>query len=118
MLLHAWQESDLTYEPDYNVRGMRLPRLGDEPYEGGAWIVVSPGSTMTRHVNPPGESEVFFVLEGSGVMEVDGVQQRVGPGCCLLVPPGSPHSLRNDGAGPVRALALWWGAATTVDPES
>jgi mannose-6-phosphate isomerase-like protein (cupin superfamily) len=116
MLLHTWRPGELTFERDYNVQGKRLPRLADEPYEGGAWVVVAPGTTMTEHVNPAGESEVFFVTDGTGVMRVDGEHQRVGPGDTILVPPGRRHSLTSDATGPLRALALWWGAAKPDGP--
>jgi mannose-6-phosphate isomerase-like protein (cupin superfamily) len=102
--------TDWTFEPDYNVDGVRLHRLGGEPYEGGAWVTVAPGETMTRHVNPDGESEIFFIFGGTGVFEVATETRRVAPGVSLLVPPGRAHSLRNDGDGPLRLLALWWGA--------
>jgi mannose-6-phosphate isomerase-like protein (cupin superfamily) len=105
--------TDWTFEPDYNVAGVRLNRLGGEPYEGGAWVTVAPGETMTRHVNPDGESEIFFVFQGAGVFEVAGETRRVGPGATLLVPPGQAHSLRNDGEAALRLLALWWGATET-----
>jgi mannose-6-phosphate isomerase-like protein (cupin superfamily) len=109
VLSQRWTADDLVFEPDYDVRGVRLTRLGDEPYEGGAWVVVEPGTTMRRHVNPEGESEIFFFVDGSGVMEVASEEQRVAPGQTVLVPPGLPHSLHNDGDRPLRLLALWWG---------
>ncbi|GIE99539.1 cupin domain-containing protein [Paractinoplanes rishiriensis] len=114
MLTHRWADQDLSAEPDYNVRAGRLVRLGDEPYEGGAWVVVEPGDTMRRHVNPDGESEMFFFVDGAGVMEVDTEKRRVSPGQTVLVPPGLPHSLHNDGDRPLRLLALWWGATVAA----
>ncbi|MDD5350548.1 MAG: cupin domain-containing protein [Chthoniobacteraceae bacterium] len=38
--------------------------------------------------------EFYFVLEGSGVMTVDGETREVGPGDAILIPPGARHSIR------------------------
>lgn len=115
MLVHSWHRDEQTYEPAYNVMGMRLPRLGDEPYEGGAWVSVAPASTMTQHVNPPGESEIFFVLAGSGEFIVDTASRRIGPGDSVFVPKGAQHVLHNDGTEEMRLLALWWGATDPAE---
>jgi len=114
VLVHSWNRDDRTYEPAYNVLSARLPRMGDEPYEGGAWVSVAPGTTMTPHVNPPGESEIFFVLAGTGTFVVDGTSLRLGPGDSVLVPKGADHTLHNDGVGEMNLLALWWGATGPV----
>src|SRR6476660_7754864 len=71
---------DLEFQPDYGVLATRLTRLATEPYEGGAWVVVEPGTTMTEHVNPDHETEIFFVVEGAGVMRVGAETYQVGPG--------------------------------------
>lgn len=110
MQLHHWTPEELTFEPTYNVRAIRLPKLAGEPYEGGAWVVVEPGATMTEHVNPDRECEIFFFVEGGGLMRVGADSGHVGPGDTVLIPPDQPHSLTNDGPQPLRALALWWGA--------
>lgn len=42
-------------------------------------------------------SEVYYVLEGSGEMEIDGERTPVGPGQAVYIPPGSPQRIRNTG---------------------
>lgn len=50
------------------------------------------GGSTQRHWH--GESEEFyFLLEGRGVMEVDGVEREVGPGDAILIPPKAWHQL-------------------------
>ncbi|WP_305787950.1 cupin domain-containing protein [Symbioplanes lichenis] len=107
---HHWPTAEPQYEPDYNVLARRLPRLADEPYEGGAWVVVEPGTTMSEHVNPGHETEIFFFLDGAGVMRVEDQHYQVGPGDVVIIPPDHKHSLTNEGTSPLRSLALWWGA--------
>jgi uncharacterized cupin superfamily protein len=43
------------------------------------------------------EEEWMYVLEGTGVAEVDDAEHAVGPGDFLGFPPGTAHHLRNEG---------------------
>ncbi len=53
---------------------------------------VPAGGTTQRHRH--GESEEFyFILEGSGRMEIDGETREVGPGDAILIPPGAWHRI-------------------------
>src|ERR1043166_6353574 len=58
--------------------------------------VIEPGGEQRLHSHRP--EQVYFVLEGSGLMTVGGETQRVGPGDCVFIPTGLPHGLKNDGA--------------------
>jgi mannose-6-phosphate isomerase-like protein (cupin superfamily) len=109
--VQSWEPDELRFEPAYNVRGVRLQRLdgAEEPYEGGAWVVVEPGTTATSHVNPDGESEIFFIVQGSGEVEVDGDRRRVKFGDGVFIPPHQEHLIVNDTADPLVFLSLWWG---------
>ncbi|MFI7099008.1 cupin domain-containing protein [Streptomyces sp. NPDC050161] len=111
MHIHSWDADDLTFEPDYNTKAQRLVRFdgADEPYEGGAWVIVPPRTTMTEHINPDGESELFYVVSGTGDMEVAGERQRVKFGDTVFIPPHEKHLLVNDGDTPLVFLSLWWG---------
>ena len=48
--------------------------------------------------------EIYFVLKGSGRMEVDGATQMVRPGDAILIPAGAWHSLENNGTSELRIL--------------
>jgi quercetin dioxygenase-like cupin family protein len=111
--IHQWTREDLRHEPAYNVLARRLPRFAgaNEPYEGGAWVVVPPNTTMTEHVNPGGEFELFYVIDGNGEIEVAGERRRVGFGDTIFIPPHQKHLLRNDNDKPFIFLSLWWGGS-------
>jgi quercetin dioxygenase-like cupin family protein len=113
MPVHSWETADLRPEPTYNVRAQRLPRLpnAEEPYEGGAWVVVDPGTTMTEHVNPGGESELFYIIEGAGQLSIEAEPGRtVKFGDTVFIPPHHRHSLVNhDPDKALVFLSLWWG---------
>ncbi len=51
------------------------------------------GASTTRHYHKLAE-EIYFLLEGEGVMEVDGVERAVAPGDAILIPPGAWHTIR------------------------
>ena len=53
---------------------------------------VPAGSATERHYHKLAE-EFYFLLEGSGTMEVDGVSREVGSGDAILIPPGAWHQL-------------------------
>jgi mannose-6-phosphate isomerase-like protein (cupin superfamily) len=64
-----------------------------------AEATLAPGQATQRHYHARSE-EIYLLLEGGGVMEVDGEGELVGPGDAVLVPPGAWHQLTagEDGA--------------------
>lgn len=58
--------------------------------------VLKPGSGMGYHLQK--KDEIYYVLSGRGLMNVDGKQFEVGPGTAVLTRPGSSHSLMQAGA--------------------
>jgi mannose-6-phosphate isomerase-like protein (cupin superfamily) len=58
---------------------------------------VPAGGATQRHYHKRSE-EFYFILEGVGDMEIDSETRRVGPGDCVLIPPGAPHTIRAETA--------------------
>lgn len=56
---------------------------------------VPAGSATQRHYHKLAE-EFYFILKGSGIMEIDGEIRPVGPGDCVLIPPGAWHTITAD----------------------
>jgi quercetin dioxygenase-like cupin family protein len=72
------------------------------------WQTLAEGEGLTLGVArlPPGEelhehrheqSEVYLVLEGAGVVTVDGEARDVAEGAAVFIPGNALHSCRNDG---------------------
>lgn len=61
------------------------------------------GEATTRHYHREAE-EIYFLLEGSATMEIDGERAQVRAGDAILIPPGAWHQIRADGDGPLRML--------------
>ncbi len=51
----------------------------------------SGGSTRGHHHKR--SEEIYFVLEGTGRMEIDGETREVSPGDAILIPPGAWHEI-------------------------
>ena len=57
-----------------------------------AEAVVPAGTSTIRHHHKASE-EFYFILDGSGTMEIDGALQEVSPGDAILIPPCSWHRI-------------------------
>jgi mannose-6-phosphate isomerase-like protein (cupin superfamily) len=68
-----------------------------------AEATLEPGQATARHYHRESE-EFYYLLEGSGEMEIDGEQARVRPGDAILIPAGAWHQIRADEEGPLRFL--------------
>ena len=59
------------------------------------------GGATDRHYHRVSE-ELYYLLEGSGIMEIDGVEKEVISGDAILIPPGAWHQIR--ATSPLRFL--------------
>jgi mannose-6-phosphate isomerase-like protein (cupin superfamily) len=53
---------------------------------------VPAGTATQRHYHKLSE-EFYFILEGRGLIEIDGEERQVGPGDAILIPPGAWHTI-------------------------
>lgn len=53
---------------------------------------VATGGSTQRHYHKLAE-EFYFILEGTGIMEIDGETRAVGPGDAILIPRGAWHQI-------------------------
>jgi mannose-6-phosphate isomerase-like protein (cupin superfamily) len=68
-----------------------------------AEATLEPDQATERHYHRATE-EIYFVVKGSGDMEVDGEHKRIAVGDAVLLPPGAWHSLHNNGTSELRIL--------------
>lgn len=50
------------------------------------------GTATDRHYHKLSE-ELYFLLEGEGIMEINGTSRAVGPGDAILISPGAWHQI-------------------------
>jgi len=76
---------------------------------------LQPGASYGDHPHA-GDEEIYYIVEGQGLMQVDGGEQEVGTGDAVLTRSGSHHSLRNTGDGVLKVLVI--GATLTAEHRS
>ncbi|MCC7106351.1 MAG: cupin domain-containing protein [Chloroflexi bacterium] len=67
--------------------------------------VIPPGASIAVH-DHPAEEEVYFILEGRGIITITGEEREVGPGDMGIVQPGGSHGIRNTGTETLRMIAF------------
>jgi len=65
---------------------------------------VVPGQTTSPHRLET--SEVYYILEGKGIMNIDHSSAEVSPGCAVYIPPGSTQSISNVGSSDLKFLCI------------
>jgi quercetin dioxygenase-like cupin family protein len=69
-------------------------------------VELAPNATVPRHVHPG--IETGYIVEGEGILMVDGrPDQRLRPGDSYEIPANVPHSVRNAGDKPHKAIATF-----------
>ncbi len=58
-----------------------------------------------RNAKHETSEETMFILEGEGIVEVDGETASVGRGTAIFIPAGCLHSLKNTGGTDLKALS-------------
>ncbi len=77
---------------------------------------VDPGHSTRRHRHPAAE-EVYHILDGAGVMELDGDRFAVVPGDIIRIAPGQPHRIETKSEVPLRFLCICQPAYRDEDTE-
>ena len=62
-----------------------------------------PERSTTPHYHPVTE-EIYYILYGTGLMQVGQEQRQVGPGDAIAIPPGALHQITNTGPDTLRFL--------------
>lgn len=68
-----------------------------------AEATLPPGGATERHYHRESE-EIYYVVQGSAEMELDGERAKVGQGDAILIPPGSWHQITALGPEALRIL--------------
>ena len=67
--------------------------------------VLPPGAAVTPHHHRQLE-EIYYILEGRGVMRVGEEEREVGAGDAVYIPRGHRHTLKNTGTEPIKILLI------------
>jgi mannose-6-phosphate isomerase-like protein (cupin superfamily) len=61
---------------------------------------LAPGGWLGQHRHT--QAEVYHLVEGSGVVVLDGVEHAVGAGSAVFIPGDAEHGIRNTGESTLR----------------
>lgn len=70
---------------------------------------LEPGVTEGDHTHEGKDEleEIYYFLEGEGVMSVEGEDVPIAAGDSIMVPPGIDHGFRNTGDGLLKLVIIW-----------
>jgi mannose-6-phosphate isomerase-like protein (cupin superfamily) len=85
------------------IRELAGTPTGNSVNQSLAEATVAPGSETEEHYHGAME-EIYFFTAGSGVMKLGEEDATVAAGDTIVIPPGTPHKLRNTGAEPLKLL--------------
>lgn len=97
-------------EPYRTLDGSLIQELVRPEIQGArnlsvALATVAGGQSTLAHIHGLSE-EVYYVLEGAGVLYLDAVAREIGPGEAHLIPAGVEHKVVAVGPGHLRILCL------------
>jgi mannose-6-phosphate isomerase-like protein (cupin superfamily) len=69
-----------------------------------AHAVVKPGRASRPHRLKT--SEVYYIMEGEGVMYIDDESAPVGPGQAIYIPPNAKQYIRNTGSSDLKFICV------------
>jgi mannose-6-phosphate isomerase-like protein (cupin superfamily) len=69
-----------------------------------AHAVVKPGRASRPHRLKT--SEVYYIMEGEGVMYIDDESAPVGPGQAIYIPPNAKQYIRNTGSSDLKFICI------------
>lgn len=56
---------------------------------------IDPGEQLALHRHE--QAEIYYLLQGKGVMTIGGIERPVGPGMTVFIPGNAEHGIRNVG---------------------
>ena len=101
-------ESDIEFEGGADVRWRTLLsgyRTLSEKLTLGIADVPAGGEVPKRHYHP--QPEAYYLIEGTGLLEIDSETFEMRPGHAAFIPGGSIHRLRNTGSSPLKLLYVF-----------
>ena len=68
-------------------------------------VIVEPGNAVEPHSHSAAE-EIWYIIEGNGVVRIDNEERNVGPGDAIYTPPKHTHTIRNNTKRPLRFTSI------------
>ena len=85
------------------IRELAGTPTGNSVNQSLAEAIVRAGAETEEHYHGAIE-EIYFFTSGAGVMKLGDEESEVSPGDTVVIPPGTPHKLRNTGTEALKLL--------------
>ena len=85
-----------------NPHGVKASKLYDSEHAQAVHITLEPGESLKPHITPV--DVFFYVLEGTGVVEIGDEKKEVGSDTLVDSPAGIPHCWYNESDEALRVL--------------
>jgi mannose-6-phosphate isomerase-like protein (cupin superfamily) len=85
------------------IRELAGPAWTDVRNQSLAEATVPPGGETAEHYHPQTE-ELYYFVAGEGRMRLGDDEAEVRAGDCVVIAPGAPHKLWNEGESPLVLL--------------
>jgi len=79
-------------------------KIYESPHAIAVVITLLPGESLKKHITPV--DVFFYVLEGTGIIEIGNEKQTVGKDMLVESPARIPHRWTNESAGVFRVLVV------------
>jgi quercetin dioxygenase-like cupin family protein len=79
-------------------------KIYDSPHAMAVVITLQPGEALKKHITPV--DVFFYVLEGTGVLEIGNEKQTVGKDMLVESPARIPHKWTNESSSVFRVLVV------------
>lgn len=90
--------------PHENPHHVDARKVYDTEHAVAVVIALRPGESLKRHITPV--DVFFYVLEGTGTVEVGDERMSVGEDTIVESPAGIPHRWTNEGSSLLRVLVV------------
>ena len=91
-------------ETTKNPHGVEARKIHDNENVQVVHMLLKPGESLKKHFTPV--DVFFYVLEGSGIVEIGDEKQEVGKDMLVDSPKNIPHCLYNEGSEIFRVLVV------------
>ena len=87
-----------------NPHNVKAAKLYDSEHAQAIHITLEPGESLKKHITPV--DVFFYVLEGTGVVEIGEEKKEVGPDTLINSPARIPHCWYNQSEQVLRVLVV------------
>ncbi len=87
-----------------NVHGIETKKFHENAHVQAVHITLKPGEKLKRHITPV--DVFFYVLEGTGIVEIGDEKKEVGKDTYVDSPAKIPHCWYNDSSELLRVLVV------------